>query len=67
MNIKKAIKLYKQGMKFSDIMELCDLNSEHMKAVDYGTRSNQPEWKIAQVANQTHEDIKAIEIEQLFN
>ena len=66
MNIKKAIKLYKQNMTFGDIMELCDLSLDQIYAIDYGMRSNQ-ERKIERVAMQTYKDMKASEIEKLFN
>lgn len=66
MNIKKAIKLYKQNMTFGDIMELCDLTDDQIRAIDYGMRSNQPESKIVKVANETYEDMKGSEIEGLF-
>ncbi len=65
MNIKKAIKLYKEGVTFGDIMELCDLTYDHMIAIRYGVNSKQ-ENKIERVAIQTYEDMKASEIEGLF-
>ncbi len=65
-DIKKAIKLAKQNMIFGDIMELCDLTHSQMYVVDYGIRNNQSEWKIAKVASQAGNDMKATEIEALF-
>jgi len=54
-------------MKFSDIMELCDLSSDQIYAIDYGIRSNKAEWNIEDVVRKTHKDMKSVEIERLFN
>lgn len=67
MDVKKAIKLYKQNMVFSDIMELCDLTNSQVYAIDYGVRNGKHEWKIEDVARKVNNGMKSVEIERLFN
>ncbi len=66
MNIKKAIQLYKAGMKFGDIRKLCDLTQAQMYAIDYGVTNRQADWKIVEVSGKADDAMKA-EIESLFS
>ncbi len=67
MDVKKAIKLYKAGMKFGDIRELCDLTQAQMYVVDYGVTNRQADWKVVESAGKVDDAMLSTEIESLFS